>query len=80
MTIYDAISGTILQRTGIIVNTAIRLRIISYTRDRIDKYTDKCIYFVKDGYGDIYKAVFNLHLNAEYEIVAYKAIYAGGCF
>lgn len=80
MTIYDAIAGTIMQKTGIIPNTAIRPRIIYHTRDRVDKYTDKCIYIVKDGYGDIYKLVFNLHLNAEYEIVAFKAIYAGGCF
>lgn len=80
MTIYDAIGGTIMQKTGIIPNSAIRPRIIYYTRDRVDKYTDKCIYIVKDGYGDIYKLVFNLYLNAEYEIVSFKAIYAGGCF
>lgn len=80
MTIYDAIKGTIMQKTGIIPNLAIRPRIIYHTRERIDKYADKCIYIVKDGYGDVYKMVFNLYLNAEYEIVAFKAIYAGECF
>lgn len=80
MTIYDAIGGTIMQKLDIIPNMAIRPRIIYYTRDRVDKNTDKCLYIVKDGYGDVYKVMFNLHMNAEYEIVAFKPIYAGECF
>lgn len=80
MTIYDAIKGTIMQKTGNIPNLAIRPRIIYHTRDRVDKYTDKCFYIVKDGYDDVYELKFNVYLNAEYEIVAFKAIYAGGCF
>ena len=78
MSIFDAITGTIMQKTGIIPCLACSYQIVMFRRYYVDKYVDKCVYMVIDGYRRHYKTVFLLHRNELNEIVGFRAIYAGG--
>ena len=76
MKISDAITGTIMQKTGIIPCLVCSYQIVMFRWYYVDRYTDKCVYMVIDGYRRYYKVVFFLHRNALNEIIGFKAIYA----
>lgn len=77
MKMYDAITGTIMQRTGIIPCLAVGYKIINYRRIFVDKQTDKYVFFVLDGYLTQYKVVFKVFINANGVIFGFEPIYAG---
>lgn len=76
MTMYDAITGTIMQRTGIIPCLATGYKIIDYRRILIDNKTDKYVFFVLDGYRTMFKVVFKAFINTNGVIFGYEPIYA----
>lgn len=76
MTMYDAITGTIMQRTGIIPCLSTGYRTIKYRRIFVDKQTDKYVFFVLDGYKTMYRVVFKVFINTNGVIFGFEPIYA----
>lgn len=76
MKMYDAITGTIMQKTGIIPCLATGYTTIKYRRIYVDQKTDKYVFFVLDGYQTLFKTVFNVFINTNGEIFGYEPIYA----
>lgn len=76
MTMYNAITGTIMQRTGIIPCRATGYKIIDYRRIFIDDKTNKYVFFVLDGYRIMFKVVFKVFINTNGVIFGYEPIYA----
>lgn len=76
MTMYNAITGTIMQRTGIIPCLATGYKVIDYRRIFVDKKTDKYVFFVLDGYRTMFKVVFNAFINTNGVIFGFEPIYA----
>ena len=76
MTMYDAITGTIMQITGIIPCRAAGYTVKVHHRRQVNNNTDSHLFVVQDGYGDTYRIVFRVIIDDNGEITRFKPLFA----
>lgn len=75
MTLYDAITGTIMQKTGIIPCRVVDYIVLVHHRSQINNNTDSHLYLVVDGYGDTYRVVFRAILDDNGKITRFVPLF-----
>ena len=76
MNMYDAITGTIIQITGIIPCLAVEYSIIAHHRKQVNNGIDSHVYIVRDGYGSTFRVVFRVILDNNGKITRFIPIFA----
>lgn len=76
MNMYDAITGTIIQITGIIPCLAVEYNVIAHHRKQVNNDIDSHVYIVQDGYGYTYRVNFRVILDDIGKITRFIPIFA----
>ena len=77
MKMRDAITGTIMQITGIIPCLAVDYSVIAHYRKQVSNNIDSHVYIVRDGYGDTFRVVFRVIIDDNGKITRFIPVFAG---
>ena len=77
MKMYDAITGTIMIKTGIIPCLAVDYTVIRHYRKQVSNNIDRHVYIVQDGYGDTFRVEFRVILDDKGKITRFIPVFAG---